>query len=184
MVFSAAKMTAEQFLDLGEDPVGVRLELVEGQVAIFPSQTPHHSRAVMKLILALAGHIESGQMGELFPSINTILDPYTVRRPDLLFVAKSRRHLIGKKAMEGPTDLAIEVISPSSERIDLVDKFGQYRDARIENYWIVDPEARTIESWRLEQGAYVSTGSGRKNEVVNLPPFADLQIPLARLWRE
>jgi Uma2 family endonuclease len=85
--------------------------------------------------------------------------------------------------MEGPPDLAIEVVSPSSVTVDRKDKFLQYRKAGVRNYWIVDPRLKTIEGWEIKNRRYVSTGRGQGGAVISLPPFADLQIPLARLWR-
>ena len=86
--------------------------------------------------------------------------------------------------MEGPPDLAVEIISPSSVDIDRTDKFAQYRDAGVAYYWIVDPIAKTIEAWHVENGQYVSVGQGANDQTVQLPPFADLSIPLSRLWRD
>jgi Uma2 family endonuclease len=123
------------------------------------------------------------QLGELYRDVDTILNQLTVRRPDLLYFSKSRTHLIGKKAMLGPPDLAVEIISPSSDEIDRVDKFAQYCDAGVAFYWIVDPAVKTMEGWKLEGGQYISTGRGEKDQVIQLPPFANLNIPLARLWR-
>src|SRR5262249_13268273 len=122
-------------------------------------------------------------LGELYQDVDTILDRFNVRRPDILFFFKSRTHFVGAKAMEGPPDLAIEVISPSSAEIDREDKFAQYRDAGVANYWILDPRPRTIEGWRLDGKIYVPTGQGSGNETIQLPPFPDLKIPLGQLWR-
>jgi Uma2 family endonuclease len=182
-IVSTTKMTAEQFLQLGEDPPGVRLELVEGEVAVSPSPVPEHSYAEIKLIILLGNFIDAQQLGELHRDVDTVLDQFTVRRPDIIYFSKARTHLIGKKAMEGPPDLAVEIVSPASVEIDRVDKFAQYRDAGVLYYWIVDPAAKTIEAWRLESGQYVEAGRGQQNEVVHLLPFAELSIPLSRLWR-
>jgi Uma2 family endonuclease len=184
MVLSTTKMTAEQFLQLGEDPPGIRLELVEGEIALSPSPTPDHSFAEIKLIHLLESHIEKHGLGELHSDVDTILNRFTVRRPDILYFSKARTNLIGKKAMQGPPDLAIEIISPSSVDVDRVDKFAQYRNAGVANYWIVDPAEKTIEAFRLRAKKYVSAGRGEKNQTVHLPPFEDLEIPLSRLWRE
>ncbi len=184
MVLSTTKMTADQFLQLGEDPVGVRLELFNGQIAIGPSLTPAESYTSVQLCTMIGKYVEANKLGELYLGVNTILDEFTVRRPDILYFSKARRHLIGKKAMEGPPDLAIEIISPSSVEVDRVDKFAQYRTAGVVNYWIVDPAEKTIEAFRLRAKKYVSAGRGEKNQTVHLPPFEDLEIPLSRLWRE
>ncbi len=54
-------MTAQQFLHLGEDPAGVRLELVDGEVAVSPSPTPKHSFVVMSLALILGNHLSKSR---------------------------------------------------------------------------------------------------------------------------
>ena len=177
-------MTAEQFLQLGEDPPGIRLELVDGEVAVSPSPIPDHAYVIVKICTLIENHNEAHGLGELFQDVDTILDRFTVRRPDVLFFFKHRTNLVGKKAMEGPPDLAVEVISPSSIEVDRVDKFAEYAEAGVANYWVIDPEPRTIEAWRLADGKYIPAGRGQGNAVVNLPPFPDLSIPLGRLWRK
>ena len=181
-VISTTKMTADQFLMLGEDPPGVRLELVNGEVAVSPSPTPDHGKVIIQLVLLIGNHNEKYKVGELFSDIDTRLDRFNVRRPDLLFFFAHRTNLIGVKAMEGPPDLAVEVISPSSVEIDREDKFAQYRDAGVAHYWIIDPEQRSLDAFSLRDRQYVSTGRGTNNDVLKLPPFVDLDIPLGRLW--
>lgn len=183
MVVSTTKMTARQFLELGEDPPGVRLELVNGEVAVSPSPIPEHSYVVFALARILGNHIKAKALGELHGDVDTIFGPHDVRRPDVLFYAAARRHLIGKKAMEGPPDLCIEVISPSSAEIDREDKVKQYADGGVAFYWIIDPKDRTIEAYRLLNGQFVECGHGQQNDLVHLPPFEDLEIPLSELWR-
>src|SRR5450432_4162551 len=109
MTVSTIKMTARQFLELGEDPPGVRLELVNGEVVVSPSPIPDHSYIVGTLYHILRKHIEDYALGQLFLDVDTIFGEHDVRRPDILFFRKSRLHLIGEKAIEGPPDLAIEV---------------------------------------------------------------------------
>ena len=182
-IVSTTKMTAEQFLMLGQDPPGVRLELVDGEVAVSPSPTPDHSYAIVKLSFTLEGHIQANDLGELYQDVDTILNVFTVRRPDILFYFKDRLEFVGRKAMEGPPDLAVEVVSPSSVEVDRTDKFAEYRRAKVRFYWIVDPARRTIEAWELKRGRYVPCGTGSLSDVVRLRPFPELDIPLAKLWR-
>jgi len=183
MTVSTIKMTARQFLELGEDPPGVRLELVNGEIAVSPSPIPDHSFVVFTLASILRQHIEQHDLGQLFGDVDTIFGEHDVRRPDILYFAKGRLHLIGDKAMEGPPDLAVEVLSPSSVTTDRKDKFKLYASGKVKYYWIVDPKQRTIEAYRLSGGKYVGSVRGSGSDVVHLPPFADLKIPLGKLWR-
>jgi Uma2 family endonuclease len=183
MTVSTIKMTARQFLELGEDPPGVRLELVNGEIAVSPSPIPDHSYIVLTLASILRQHIDDHDMGQLFSDVDTIFGEHDVRRPDLLFFRNSRLHLIGDKAMEGPPDLAIEVLSPSSVKIDRKDKFKLYAASKVKYYWIVDPRQRTIEAYQLKAGRYVGRVRGSGSDIVRLRPFARLDIPLGKLWR-
>jgi Uma2 family endonuclease len=180
---STIKMTARQFLELGEDPPGVRLELVDGEIAVSPSPVPRHSFAIVALGRILSTYAEESDLGEVLMDVDTIFGEHDVRRPDLFFFTKARRHFIGERAIEGPPDLAVEVLSPGSERTDRRDKFKQYAAGKIKHYWIVDPAQRTIEAYTLRGGKYLGRVRGSGSDVVKLPPFAKLEIPLAKLWR-
>jgi Uma2 family endonuclease len=182
-IVSTIKMTARQFLELGEDPPGVRLELVDGEVAVSPSPIPAHGYALMRLAARLVNHVEGNVLGRIYPDVDTIFGEHDVRRPDLLYFSKARLHLIGDRAMEGPPDLCVEVLSSSSRKVDRKDKFKQYEKAGVKCYWILDPLARTIEGFKLVGKRYRSTGKGKGNEVVQLPPFEDLDIPLGEIWQ-
>jgi Uma2 family endonuclease len=57
-----------------------------------------------------------------------------------------------------------------------------YQSKGVSHYWIVDPETRTLEAYSLENGRYIPTGRGRDDQVLKLPPFPTLDIPLAKLW--
>jgi Uma2 family endonuclease len=181
-IVSTIKMTARQFIELGEDPAGVRLELVNGEVAVSPSPIPDDSYVEKMLTIILGQHILDHDLGRLYGDVDTIFGRYDVRRPDIIFFSKPRLHLVGKKAMEGPPDLCIEILSPCSVTIDKVDKFEQYQAAGVAHYWIVDPEHRTDDAFHLVEGKYVAAGSGRDQDIVHFPPFADLALPLGRIW--
>src|SRR5687767_4128317 len=176
------KMTAKQFLELGEDPPGVRLELADGEIIVSPSPIPEHSYVQAMLIGILGSHIRAKKLGRLYLDVDTIFGIHDVRRPDVLYFSKGRLHLIGKKAMEGPPDLCIEILSPTSGTMDRKKKFRLYEKGGVANYWIVDPEKRSIEAFVLQDQKYKPAGVGHDQENVQLPPFAELHIPLADLW--
>ena len=182
-VISTAKMTARQFLMLGDDPPGVRLELVNGEIAVSPRPRPKHSHIEKRLSRILLNHIIPRDLGELVGDVDTIFGEFDVRRPDLIYFTKARSHLLDyDNAIENPPGLCIEILSPSSGSIDRKDKFKQYAAAGVEHYWIVDPEARTIEAYRLSGRRYKLIGKGAGNDIVRLAPFADLAIPLEEIW--
>jgi Uma2 family endonuclease len=182
MIAGAIKMNARQFLELGEDPPGVRLELVDGEVVVSPSPTPGHSNVDTELRSLLHHYVREHDLGRVFGDVDTVFGDNDVRRPDLLYFARKRLHLIGDKAMEGPPDLCVEIVSPKSGKTDRIEKFKQYEAGRVAHYWIIDPRERSVEGYRLRRGKYVLTGKGTGDDIVRLPPFEDLDIPLGRLW--
>jgi Uma2 family endonuclease len=175
-------MNARQYFMLGEDPPGVKLELVNGEIAVSPSPTPKHSNVVVNLITILNMHIRGNKLGVLHQDVDTYLDEFNIRRPDLLFFSNEHLDRIGEKYMEGVPDLAVEVISPSSVEVDREDKFEQYRAAKIKYYWIIDPEFKTVEGWELKRGKYVPIGRAQGVATIRLAPFPKLEIPLIDLW--
>jgi Uma2 family endonuclease len=182
-IVSTAKMAAKQYLQLGEDPPGVRLELVNGQIAVGPPATPRHSFADKQLSFVLLGFIIEQDLGILLGNIDMVLGEYDVRRPDLIFFARGRQHLIDyDRVIDEPPDLCVEIVSAESAPIDRRDKFRQYAAGGVRFYWIVDPQLKTIEAFRLTGGRYRAVGRGQGNDTVSLPPFPDLEIPLGQIW--
>src|SRR3954463_8612888 len=99
MSVSTIKMTARQFLELGEDPPGVRLELVDGEIAVSPSPVPDHAFTVLSLGALLKYYVERNELGMVLTDVDTIFGEHDVRRPDLFYFARSRMHFIGEKAI-------------------------------------------------------------------------------------
>lgn len=175
-------LTAKEFIDLGDDPHGARCELVRGRIEVNHGPLPPHSFTETMLSTLLDGHIAENDHGELYGRVNTILGDRDVRRPDLVFVAKEQRHLATERAIEGPPDLCVEIISPTSVKRDREDKFRQYESAGVPHYWIVEPLAHTFEAYRLEGGRYVLAAKGKENDTVHAPPFEGLALTLKKIW--
>jgi len=176
------KMTADQYLQLGEDPPGIRLELVDGEVTVAASPATAHAFALSQLFFILSQHIKAKRLGVIMSDTDHVLTPFDVRRPDLYYFTAERLRQLTNGPIRIHPDLAIEVISPGSEKTDRVDKFTQYHDFGIPFYWIVDPQSRTAKAFKSGRRKYTATGSGKNADTVSFPPFPDLKIDLAELW--
>jgi len=184
MTLSEIKMTADQFEMLGEDPPGVRLELVHGEIRMSPSPAYEHGYTDRKLCQILLNHIDDLDLGELVGDVDTYFDDLNVRRPDIIFTSKARTHLRDrdKHGIRFAPDLCVEILSPGSATMDQTDKFDLYAANGVAFYWIVDPMNRTFNAYRLKKGKYVLTSSGVRSDVVSAEPFPKLKIPLAKIW--
>jgi len=174
-------LTYEDFALLPDD--GKRYELHEGELSVSPAPTPRHQRIIGRLFRLLAPHVEALGLGEVFLSpFDCIMTNITVVEPDLVYVDEERRRLLSERALEGSPTLAVEVLSPSSVSTDRRRKMTLYASHDVPWYWIVDPDARTIEAYRLDGTAYrleaTLAGSGPQS----LLPFPDLPIDPAAVW--
>jgi Uma2 family endonuclease len=104
--------------------------------------------------------------------------------PDLQFYREGNDAVRDQDSglVRGRPDLVVEVISPSSRRYDRVTKLRWYAQLAVPEYWLVDPEARTLERLVLRDGAYVIAASLAEEEMFAPETFDALSIPLARLW--
>ena len=95
--------------------------------------------------------------------------------PDLLVV---RRDRIGELNIVQAPAVVVEVLSPSSARIDRTLKFSRYADGGIGQYWIIDPRVASVEVYDLTDGEYQLTTSGEGDETVTVSaPLALSVVP-------
>ncbi|MGN6687349.1 MAG: Uma2 family endonuclease [Actinomycetales bacterium] len=147
---------------------GHRYELLDGALVVTPSPTGWHQRAVAHLVRQLFDHVPV-EMAVLFAPMDVVLSEDTVLQPDILVVPESS---IGRVIETVPL-LAIEVLSPSTRRIDLMLKRSRYEAAGTAAYLVVDPDEWSIHAWVLDDdGRYAEAGAVRGDEVLHLSqPF-------------
>jgi len=178
---SRSVLTYADFVQLPDD--GRRYELHEGELSVTPAPGRPHQRILGNLHLILAPHVRASGRGELMLSpFDCIMTDTTVVEPDLVYVDDRRRALLSDRALEGAPTLAVEIISPSSRTIDRRRKLGLYARHGVEYYWIVDPDARTIDAFQLVGDAYEVCGRLTGTEHAVLPPFPDLLLDSAAIW--
>lgn len=137
-------MTYAQYCLLPDD--GKQYELIDGELFMTPAPKPKHQEIVLRLAAELSGLVRINGLGGVFVGpVDILFDPYTVVRPDVLFISAARLSIVGEDAIEGPPDLVVEVLSPSTFYKDLRKKMTAYSQFGVQEYWIVDPETQTIE---------------------------------------
>lgn len=131
------------------------VELSEGVLIMPPHPTETHQRVVGALYRHFYAFVEAHSLGVVrFAPLPVRLWLGKIREPDILFVSHAHADRIGEQ-FYGPPDLVVEVISPNTRRVDRGEKFVEYARAGISEYWLVDPEAQTVEVFVLQDGAYI-----------------------------
>jgi Uma2 family endonuclease len=162
---------------------GRRYELHDGELSVTPAPGTRHQRVIGAMHVLLRTHVNDRRLGEVFLSpVDCILSDVTVVQPDLVYLDPSRAPLVSERAIEGPPTLVVEILSPSTTRIDRSRKRQLYAQHGIPYYWIVDPEAGTIEAHGLAEGRYALLARVSGGSTVSLQPFPDLAFAPDSLW--
>lgn len=165
---------------LPESENGERYEIIDGELIVTPSAVPLHQLADYRLTRRLGDHVEGGRLGQIFfAPVDVRLGDQTLI-PDLLFISRARLDIVGPKAIEGAPDLVVEILSPSTRDRDLGVKKAVYARHGVREYWIVDPEARSVTVFALRGDRYEplpQEGGVARSEVL-----AGLAIDVAALF--
>jgi Uma2 family endonuclease len=146
-------LTLDDFMSMPES--GDRVEIISGEMIVSPPPRAEHQDLDLALIRAIDSVILPNRLGKVYTApIGVVLSQNDVIQPDVLYLTNSRRSLLRGGLIHGAPDLVAEILSPSTRRIDLVRKMVLYRTAGVPEYWIVDPEKRTVSAYSLVEDDY------------------------------
>lgn len=155
---------------------GLRYELIDGVLVVTPAPSVPHQVVVGELFVLLRAAATEG-CRVLFAPLDVALDDATVVIPDVIV---ARRSDLTPKNLPAAPLLAVEVLSPSTRRIDRTRKFEKYQRAGIPSYWIVDPLVPSLVAWELRDGAYVRVAEVSGEEAfAATAPFPVTVVPAA-----
>jgi len=177
------RISFEEFLSAYD---GVHAEWIDGEVTLMTPNTDQHSRLLRFLSGILQPYAEEKQLGEVFvPAYAMWLgDRRAGREPDVFFVAREHGARVQRTFLDGPADLVIEIISADSRGRDRGDKFYEYETAGVPEYWLIDPERRKVEAYRLGDDATYEPVSLGEPAVLRPNALPGAWIPVEWLWQE
>lgn len=128
-----------------------RIEIIEGKAFMMAAPSRIHQKISGELFRQLANYLE-GKKCEVYPAPFGVRlfeqdgdrpeDVDTVVEPDISVICD--RSKLDKYGCKGAPDLIAEILSPSSLRHDRLVKLNLYQRAGVREYWIVDPENRSV----------------------------------------
>lgn len=162
-----------------------RYELYDGEVIVVPAPFPRHQR-VAAHIADLLREYEQDAGGLVFHApLDIVLSEYDVVQPDVVFFRKERRHLIHMmQPARVPPDLAVEVLSRSTEARDRGRKLELLARFDVPEYWIVDPVANILEIYTNDDRRYALAARCEEGQAVSSPTLPGLQFPATRILEE
>lgn len=152
------RWTYKEYAALPDD--NNRYEVVNGVLYMSPAPSGSHQDAAPEIASYLRAHIKLTGLGLVrIAPFDVELAPNVIVQPDVLVVLKENIDKVTDNRIIGAPDLVVEVASPSTAIYDRHDKLVAYARAGVPEYWIVDPDARTVEVLLLEApGMYLSQG--------------------------
>ena len=140
-----------------------RWELIDGRAYLMALPSLDHQRINKRLLRYMDLYFE-GKPCEVFMPIDVRLFPqaddndYTIVQPDISVVCNPDQ--LDKNNCLGAPTLVVEILSPSTASHDFVRKMNSYRNAGVREYWIVDPDSKTVMVNILDNGRYYNTAYG------------------------
>jgi Uma2 family endonuclease len=133
---------------------GLRYEIICGELVTSPTPWLAHQATVREVMMALyeAAHEQPGSTFLTYVAVK--LSPYNIVVPDIVYVAPDRPDVGGEEAIEGVPDLIGEIVNRYTWRMDTITKAALYATLGVREYWLLDPEAKTLVINVLENGQY------------------------------
>jgi Uma2 family endonuclease len=177
------RATYDDIIALPANMVG---QIVGGQLHAHPRPAPRHGRAASRIGARLMSRFEFGEDGpggwtfqdepELHLGEDVMVPDVGGWRLETLPVLPSTAYFAMRP------DWVCEVLSPSTARLDRIDKLPRYAAAGVSHCWLVDPIERTLEVFELTSGRFALAATFKDADSVTAPPFAACPLALDLLW--
>ena len=176
------------YQDVLDAPPHMVAEVLDGTLHVQPRPAMRHARASSIVGYELTGPFDRGIGGPggwwiVFEPELHLGDDIAV--PDLVgWRRKTMPEYPDAAYCTIAPDWVCEVLSPSTRRIDQNEKRAIYARESVSHLWFLDPDARTLEAFELDQGRWVILTTLAENALVSLPPFDAISFRLDALWPE
>jgi Uma2 family endonuclease len=162
-----------------------RAEWVDGDIVFMSPISDAHQNLVEFFLTLLRLHVEHHEKGWVRSSTFQMkLDVIpSGREPDIVYLREEHRDRMTGTYIDGPADMAVEVVSPESGPRDRGEKFYEYERAGVPEYWLVDPDREELVVYRLEEGQYRTAFGGWEGRVESVV-VDGFWVEAEWLWRE
>ncbi len=176
-----SRETTYTVADIYNLPEGQRAELIDGQMYMMAPPKRIHQELVSQFTKVIGQYIDShGGRCKVYPAPFAVLinsDDRNYVEPDISVICDEGK--LNEYGCSGSPDWIIEIVSPSTERIDYGIKLFKYRSAGVREYWIVNPRLRTVNVYDFERNEETLQYSFDDNIPVCI--YQDLSIHIAKL---
>jgi Uma2 family endonuclease len=162
---------------------GRRYELYDGEVHVVPAPLPRHQLAMLELEDRLRAHVSAHGGLVIVSPIDIVFTETNVLQPDIVVFTPERRNLVELDApIRVRPDVAVEVLSPTTERHDRGRKLAAFQRFEVPEYWILDPVSEQIELLQLQKARYAAPRISRRGEAFTSIVLANFSCAVESLF--
>jgi Uma2 family endonuclease len=141
-------------------PEGTLCQVINNALVMSPAPLDNHQKILVKLSSKIYQFVDKHSLGEVRVSPYDVhFDNENIFQPDIVFVSKQNTHLIKERGLYGAPDLIIEILSSSNKGYDKEDKKHVYEKYGVKEYWIVDPNDKTVTGYVLVNDEFAEIAS-------------------------
>ncbi len=175
-------MTYDEFMEWADEDT--LAEWVDGRIVMTSPASARHQDIGTFLNNVLSEHARTHDLGRVLGAPFQMRLPTSGREPDVLFVAKEHLNRVLLNRVQGPADLVVEIVSPESRVRDRGEKFYEYQEGGVGEYWLIDPDTSRAEFYqRDDAGLYQVVASG-PDGIYRSRELPGLWMRVAWLWQE
>jgi len=179
------RLSYEEFLAWCDEDTWA--EWVGGGVTLVSPVSERHADLAGFLFMVLRHWVEARELGIVLPAPFQMRLPEPQQRgrePDILFVSRAHRGRMRHTYLDGAADLVVEIISPESVGRDRGDKFVEYEQAGIPEYWLLDPDRQQAEFYQIGVDGHYRLALGGASGLYVSEALAGLRLRVDWLWED
>lgn len=180
MINVKTRLTYADYLETSDDE---RYELINGELVLSPSPKEIHQYISGILYLMIGTFVRERRLGKVyFAPFDVVLSDTDVVQPDLLFISNERAERITQDNIRGAPDLVVEILSPSTAERDRTIKLDLYATHGVKEYWMVDPDSRTVMVMLREENRFEIGGIYGLDHTLHSPTLEGFTMELKELF--
>ena len=160
-------------------------ELINGALIDVASRNIPHQTCQANMFIRVCEFVKRRGLGNIFLArTDVVLSQHDVVQPDMLFISKARKHIIGELNIKGAPDLALEITSTETERRDWGVKRELYAKHGVKEYWILDPLNKKVWVMLLIDGALEIVQSCGAGDIVTSSVLAGFSVAVDDIFQD
>jgi Uma2 family endonuclease len=139
-------------------PEGTLCQVINNTLVMSPAPLDNHQKILIKLSSKIYFFVEENNLGQVrVAPYDVHFDEENIFQPDIVFVARENTHLIRERGLYGAPDIVLEILSPGNKGYDKKDKKQVYEKYGVKEYWIIEPNDKTVTGFTLVNDKFVQS---------------------------